>query len=171
MQQPVQQPVQQSVQQSMQQTGQMQGAQMSGYSTSNSSVTYPRVAPQQYIAQPSQYQPGPATFEKSAATAVMGMPNSIFSKTNPQTGRTEYYQTQLIVVDIQRNEYGFGINLGDNDGVVRIQGCRPNPDGSPSPVQMTPNIHPGDVIYKVQNKVLTGSNPLGVVGMSSADER
>ena len=130
---------------------------------------YPRVVPQQYVAQPQQFQPSQVPFEKSAATAAMGMPNSIFKKVNPQTGNTEFYQTQVVTVDIQRNEYGFGINLGDNDGVVRIQGCRSNPDGTPSPVQMNPNIRPGDVIYKVQDKVLTGSNPLGLVGGGRQD--
>ena len=128
------------------------------------------MAPQQYVAQSQQYQPNQVPFEKSAATAVMGMPNSIFKKVNQQTGNTEFYQTQVVTVDIQRNEYGFGINLGDNDGVVRIQGCRSNPDGTPSPVQMNPNIRPGDVIYKVQDKVLTGSNPLGLVEVGEKRE-
>ena len=186
MQQMGQQQMQQMGQQQMQQMGQQQmqqylqpsqsqgqGVPMSGYPPSSTQTptpaptptpNYPRVAPQQYVAHPQQFPLNQIPFEKSAATAVMGMPNSIFKKVNPQTGNTEFYQTQVVMVDIQRNEYGFGINLGDNDGVVRIQGCRSNPDGTPSPVQMNPNIRPGDVIYKVQDKVLTGSNPLGLVG-------
>lgn len=109
-------------------------------------------------------QPQYTNYEKNAATALMGFPNSIRSVTNPRTGQVEYYQTRLIVTDLQKNEWGFGINLGDSDGVVRIQGCRPNPDGTQSPGQLNPDIKVNDVLYKVQNILLTGKNPLNVVG-------
>lgn len=111
------------------------------------------------------------TYEKNAATALMGFPNSVRSVTNARTGQVEYYQTQLIVTDLKKNEWGFGINLGDSDGVVRIQGCRANPDGTKSPGQLNPDIKVGDVLYKVQNTLLTGKTPLNVVGAGGGVDR
>lgn len=93
----------------------------------------------------------------------MGFPDSVRQITNPVTNKPEYVQTKMIVVELKSNQYGYGINLNDSDGVVRIQGSRPNPDGTPSPSQQNPNIKPGDVIYRVQNAVLGGSNPLNIV--------
>lgn len=110
-------------------------------------------------------------YEKNAATALMGFPNSVRSITNARTGQVEYYQTQLIVTDLKKNEWGFGINLGDSDGVVRIQGCRSNPDGTKSPGQLNPDIKVGDVLYKVQNTLLTGKTPLNVVGVRGDVDR
>lgn len=101
----------------------------------------------------------------------MGFPNSVRSITNARTGQVEYYQTQLIVTDLKKNEWGFGINLGDSDGVVRIQGCRSNPDGTKSPGQLNPDIKVGDVLYKVQNTLLTGKTPLNVVGVRGDVDR
>ena len=145
------------------------------YGTFNSGSAYTGMPQQQYVNQsaiaPQQADPYNtareqaqyANYEKNAATALMGFPNSIRSVTNPRTGQMEYLQTQLIVTDLQKNEWGFGINLGDSDGVVRIQGCRPNPDGTQSPGQLNPDIKVNDVLYKVQNILLTGKNPLNVV--------
>ena len=101
--------------------------------------------------------------ESSPALAVMGLPNSIHSSANSRTGAVEYFQTRLIEVELQRNEWGFGINLGDSNGIVRVQGCRSNPDGTPSPVQQNNLVQPGDVIYKVQNLILNGKDPLALV--------
>lgn len=93
----------------------------------------------------------------------MGFPGSIRKVHNPKTGLIEYRQTVMIVTELHKNQWGFGINLNDNDGVVRIQAKRPNPDKTPSPVQQNPNIHENDVIYKVQNAVLGVSSPLNLV--------
>lgn len=109
--------------------------------------------------------------ETSPALAFMGLPNSIHSSANPHTGAVEYFQTRLIEVELQRNEWGFGINLGDSNGIVRIQGCRSNPDGTPSPVQQNNSVRPGDVIYKVQNLILNGKDPLTLVGLEVEDDR
>ena len=108
--------------------------------------------------------------ETSPALAFMGLPNSIHSSANSRTGAVEYFQTRLIEVELQRNEWGFGINLGDSNGIVRVQGCRSNPDGTPSPVQQNNLIQPGDVIYKVQNIILSGKDPLSLVGMKIHDD-
>ena len=160
-----------------QQQAAMTPQQQNGYGALNPGNAYAGMPQQQYVNQnamaPQQQadpynaareQPQYTNYEKNAATALMGFPNSIRSVTNPRTGQVEYYQTRLIVTDLQKNEWGFGINLGDSDGVVRIQGCRPNPDGTQSPGQLNPDIKVNDVLYKVQNILLTGKNPLNVVG-------
>lgn len=111
---------------------------------------------------------GAAPLESSPALAMMGLPNSIHSTTTEHG--TEYYQTKMIEVELERNAWGFGINLGDANGIVRIQGCRHNPDGTPSPVEKSNIVHPGDVIYKIQNTVITGKEPLGLVGLEEICE-
>lgn len=104
-----------------------------------------------------------ALLERTPATALMGFPDSVRQVTNAQTNQTEYLQTKMITVELKSNEHGYGINLNDSDGVVRIQGSRPNPDGTPSPSMQNPNIQQGDVIYRVHNVVLGSNNPLNVV--------
>ena len=92
------------------------------------------------------------------ALKVMGMPGSIHQR------ETQYYQTKMFVVKLVSNNYGYGINLDESDGgVVRIMGCRPNPDGTPSPSMQNSNIKQGDAIYKVQDTVLKGPNVLNQV--------
>lgn len=103
--------------------------------------------------------------ERTPATALMGFPGSVRQIQNPVTNQSEYVQTKMIVVELKSNQYGYGINLNDNDGVVRIQGSRSNPDGTPSPSQQNPNIKPNDVIYKVQNVVLGANSPLNLVSL------
>lgn len=170
---------------SVQQMG-MAASQQNMYSANNPGDAYAGMSQQNQQSQQSQYQqqnPYGAvanqasnvssfpTYEKNAATALMGFPNSVRSVTNARTGQVEYYQTQLIVTDLKKNEWGFGINLGDSDGVVRIQGCRANPDGTKSPGQLNPDIKVGDVLYKVQNTLLTGKTPLNVVGAGGGVDR
>lgn len=111
----------------------------------------------------SQRSSSGSALESSPALAMMGLPNSIHSTTTEHG--TEYYQTKMIEVELERNAWGFGINLGDANGIVRIQGCRHNPDGTPSPVEKSNIVHPGDVIYKIQNTVITGKEPLGLVSV------
>lgn len=94
----------------------------------------------------------------------MGLPNSVRVVQNAVTGLNEYVQTQLVEIDLQRNQWGFGINLNDTNGVVRVQGCRSNPDGTPSPGQINNLIRTGDAIYKVQDVLITGNDPLNLVG-------
>ena len=67
-------------------------------------------------------------------------------------------------IDLTAQFAEVGTVLQVSDGVVRIQGCRPNPDGTQSPGQLNPDIKVNDVLYKVQNILLTGKNPLNVVG-------
>ena len=102
------------------------------------------------------------TIERTPATALMGFPGEIRQITNPKTQQPELVQTQMIEVELQSNKWGYGINLNDSDGVVRIEGKRANSDGTPSPAQQNTNIEKGDVIYKVQNVVLGRNNPLNV---------
>ena len=119
---------------------------------------------QQYVNQQgSSMNSRTSPVESNAAIKLMGVPNSIGVVWNTSTGQNDYFQTQLIEVSLNRNQHGFGINLGDENGVVRIQGCRPNPDGTPSPGQLNNLIRPRDVIYKVQNIVIEGPDPLNKV--------
>ena len=121
-------------------------------------------AQQQYSnQQESSVNAGISLVESNPAIKLMGVPNSINVVWNTSTGQNDYIQTQLVEVSLNRNQYGFGINLGDENGVVRIQGCRPNPDGTPSPGQLNNLIRPRDVIYKVQNIVIEGPEPLSKV--------
>ena len=110
-----------------------------------------------------QQQQQQVVLERTPATAMMGFPGEIRQITNPKTQQVEVVQTCMIVVELQSNQWGYGINLNDSDGVVRIEGKRANNDGTPSPAQQNSNIEKGDVIYKVQNVVLGGNNPLNVV--------
>lgn len=124
----------------------------------------PRVQQQgMYNGNGQQQQQQQVTLQRTPATAAMGFPGSIRKVHNPKTGMIEYRQTVMVVTELHKNQWGFGINLNDNDGVVRIQAKRPNPDKTPSPVQQNPNIHENDVIYKVQNAVLGVSSPLNLV--------
>ena len=115
------------------------------------------------VQQQSQQQQQQVVLERTPATAMMGFPGEIRQITNPKTQQVEVVQTCMIVVELQSNQWGYGINLNDSDGVVRIEGKRANNDGTPSPAQQNSNIEKGDVIYKVQNVVLGRNNPLNVV--------
>lgn len=115
------------------------------------------------VQQQQQSQQQQVVLERTPATAMMGFPGEIRQITNPKTQQVEVVQTCMIVVELQSNQWGYGINLNDSDGVVRIEGKRPNSDGTPSPAQQNSNIEKGDVIYKVQNVVLGRNNPLNVV--------
>ena len=116
-----------------------------------------------------QQQQQQVALERTPATAMMGFPGEIRQITNPKTQQVEVVQTCMIVVELQSNQWGYGINLNDSDGVVRIEGKRANNDGTPSPAQQNSNIEKGDVIYKVQNVVLGGNNPLNVVRTMSVN--
>ena len=124
---------------------------------------------QQQSQQQQQQQQQQVVLERTPATAMMGFPGEIRQITNPKTQQVEVVQTCMIVVELQSNQWGYGINLNDSDGVVRIEGKRANNDGTPSPAQQNSNIEKGDVIYKVQNVVLGGNNPLNVVRTMSGN--
>lgn len=120
---------------------------------------------QQYVNQQGvPANPGNSSLEPTQALLLMGLPNSVRVVQNAVTGLNEYVQTQLVEIDLQRNQWGFGINLNDTNGVVRVQGCRSNPDGTPSPGQINNLIRTGDAIYKVQDVLITGNDPLNLVG-------
>ena len=121
------------------------------------------------VQQQQQSQQQQVVLERTPATAMMGFPGEIRQITNPKTQQVEVVQTCMIVVELQSNQWGYGINLNDSDGVVRIEGKRANNDGTPSPAQQNSNIEKGDVIYKVQNVVLGGNNPLNVVRTMSGN--
>ena len=142
----------------------MNNAAANNYGYNQSTGTYDNSSNEQN--QMINQQMNSINLERTPATALMGFPNSVRQVTNTTTNQTEYLQTRMITVELKSNEHGYGINLNDSDGVVRIQGSRPNPDGTPSPSMQNPNIQQGDVIYRVANVVLGSNKPLDVV-MSS----